>query len=166
MNLILVNIFFVLQFFSAVLMHPIHVSLTSIEYKYEKHAFDITFKIFTDDFEKIISWKYGITLKISQMDEQHENIKYINQYISDCFNLVINKNITAELIYKEKKMNEEAVWLYYEYKNSGQVKSVSISNSIMMDLFEDQVNLIIFSYLDKQKGYQLNNKKKNVTFEF
>ena len=62
-------------------LHPIHVSVTNIEYVDKNKIFDISFKIYTDDFENIISHKYGIRFKIDSMLANGDNKKYINQRI-------------------------------------------------------------------------------------
>ncbi|MFC2121950.1 DUF6702 family protein, partial [Bacteroidota bacterium] len=45
-------------------MHPLHVSLTNIEYQKEDKTFKIAFKIFTDDFEEILNRKYSVVMNL------------------------------------------------------------------------------------------------------
>ena len=119
--------------------HPVHVSVANIEYVDKNKKIDISFKIYIDDFEYIISHKYGIQFGIDSIQGSGNNINYINKYISESFELIINENIKADINFKEEKTNEEAIWLYYKYSVPEKVNKISITNSILMDLFMDQV---------------------------
>ena len=44
--------------------HPVHVSITSIEYIEGKNSFEVSFKLFWDDFEAIIASKYDVLLNL------------------------------------------------------------------------------------------------------
>ncbi len=142
--------------------HPVHVSVTNIEYEQERESFIISFKIYTDDFERIIFNKYGIHLRLGNEDELKDQQIYIDRYISESFQFVVNRNKRLNPEFEGKRMNEEAVWLYYRFGCKQKVRSVSITNSILMDLFNDQTNLVIFKSIDFEKGYRLTNSERNI----
>lgn len=173
----------ILHLFFASFPHPLHISVTNIEYNQEKKTFDVAFKIFTDDFETIIFNKYGVELKLGKEDELQDYEKYINQYVFEHFCIEINEK-NKKLRFKHKKMNDVAVWLYYEFsakglrrykalatergsasggKNKENIKFVAITNSLMCDLYKDQTNLVIFNYFDIQKGFNFSYNYKSDT---
>lgn len=159
-------IIFVLTISLHSLLHPVHVSVASIEYIPEKEEFAVSFKIFIDDFESIIYRKYGVELKLGKEDEWKDQSVYFDKYIIDSFSFLIDKNRQLVPVYQRKKINEEAIWLYYSYKCRGKIKSVTIRNSLMMDMFDDQTNLLIMKYFHFEKGYQMRKYNQEVMFQF
>jgi hypothetical protein len=145
-------------------LHPVHVSLLNIDMEPDTGNIKMVFKFFSDDFENIIFQRYNVQLNITQQIDPGKKIEAINRYIDDSFEISINGNNISNLEYTGNKMDELAIWLYYQYNYPGQIKSVSIKNEVMMDLFDDQTNLVIITYHDKQNGYRLNNKKRNIEF--
>ncbi len=148
------------------LFHPVHVSVTSIEYMKDQKSFSASFKIFTDDFETILLNKYGVELTIDENPEPEDQIPYFTRYISDSFHFAVNDEREMNPQFERKKRNEDSVWLFYSFSCHKQmVESVTIHNAIMMDMFEDQMNLLIFKYLDFEQGYQFNKDKTDLTIE-
>jgi len=148
--------------------HPVHVSVTNIEYSAKEQKFDISLRLFLDDFEHIITQKYGVALNIGKENELKNSNEYINKYINDNFSVKFNgKNINdKKLILKKKKIEDVTVWLYYEIKYKPVLKNVEIKNSLMTDLYRDQKNLLIFTYKKKQKALTFNKKNMILDFSF
>jgi hypothetical protein len=44
------------------------------------------------------------------------------------------------------------------------MQKISITDGVMMDLYEDQTNLVIVNWSDQQNGYRLNNKNREISF--
>ncbi len=145
-------------------LHPVHISLLNIDMEPDTGNMKIVFKFFSDDFERIIFQRYNVQLSITQKIDPGEKIGAVNRYIDDSFEMTINGNIINNLEYTGNEMDELAIWLYYQYNYRGKIKSVSLKNEVMMDLFDDQTNLVIITYHDKQNGYRLNNKRRNIEF--
>ncbi|MBI5218384.1 MAG: hypothetical protein HY958_05590 [Bacteroidia bacterium] len=162
--LILFNIAFSVFF---PLRHPVHVSMTNIEYVQNKKTFEITIKIFSGDFDEIVLKKYGVSMKLGQNDELKDCMKYINLYLGEHFSLEINKNKinNATFEFKEKKLNEDCIWLYFDLKSDQKIKQVKVVNSLLCDLFSDQTNLLIITCNGEQKGFNLHEKDDSATFE-
>ena len=152
-------LFFILVF------HPVHVSVTSMEYNKGEKIFLVSFKVFTDDFETIIERKYGVDLNLGKDNELKNTNEYFNRYFRESFSFIINGEELAEPVYLEKKMNDIAVWLYYMYPTSGNIEKVEIKNIIMLDMFRDQSNLLIFKYNDFEKGFIFDRKKIKIQFQ-
>ncbi len=150
------------------LQHPVHVSLTNIEYKKANKNFELVFKIFTDDFENALKNKYGVTTHLGTEKEVKQTNEYIKKYILENFRFLINNRdqTSQRLKFLRKDFNTEATWLYYEFIPPTNIKSVTIKNTILNQLFNDQTNLVFFSYLDGQKAYRLDNIVTEKHIEF
>jgi len=152
-------LFFLLAF------HPVHVSVTSMEYNKGEKVFLVSFKVFTDDFETIVERKYGVDLNLGRENEFKNADEYFSRYFRETFSFIVNGKELKEPVFLEKKMNDIAVWLYYRYPISGNLEKVEIKNIIMLDMFMDQSNLLIFKYSDFEKGFIFNRKKVEIKFQ-
>ena len=156
------HIYIALFFFT--LLHPVHVSVTSVEYVKEKNDFDVSFKLFWDDFEVIIAQKYGVLLNLGKEDERKEKEQYFTQYISDSFSLIVD-GVELEPKYKKDTINEASIWLYYSYPGSLGKKKIEIENRLMLDMFDDQTNLLMVKFGDIEKGFTMKQRKEKIAFD-
>lgn len=154
-----------LLLFFLMVFHPVHVSVTSMEYNKGEKIFLVSFKVFTDDFETIIERKYDVNLNLGREDELKNADEYFSRYFRESFSFMVNGEELNEPVFIEKKMNDIAVWLYYKYPISGNVEEVEIKNVIMLDMFMDQRNLLIFKCNDFEKGFVFNREKFEIQFQ-
>ncbi len=146
-------------------LHPLHVSLTNIEYNKKEKSFEMACKIFTDDFEEILKRKYDVSMKFGQDDEHKNSKKYCLDYINENFFIKFDGLKQEDIKYLKKEQNFEAIWLFFSFIPPENFKSVEISDRIMFDMFNDQKNMVIFNCSDKQKAFMLNHRKEKVVFE-
>ena len=143
-------------------MHPVHVSVTNLEIQSENNSISLSFKVFTDDFQLMIDQLYNVKVDLSENGNYDLHKKQIDNYLKDNFTLINNGK---ELIFTNIgiKTNDEAVWFFYKTKINKDLKSFVIRNSLMLDLYPDQKNLLILKYGEIERGYQFNFKKKEIT---
>ncbi|MCD6565632.1 MAG: hypothetical protein J7K53_06780 [Bacteroidales bacterium] len=151
--------------FFLLVLHPVHVSVTSIEYSKGEKIFLVSFKVFTDDFETNIERKYGVNLNLGKENELKNADEYFSRYFRESFSFIVNGEDLKEPVFLKKKMDDIAVWLYYKYPISGNVKGVGIKNAIMLDMFMDQSNLLIFKYNDFEEGFIFDRNKIAIQFQ-
>ena len=148
--------------------HPVHVSYTNVEYDAQTKEFHILFKIFVDDFDKILQQKYGVSLELEHGKKKEGYQKYVTQYLLDHFKIIVdNKDFTkTRLKFSHSEIREKAIWLYYNYRYNGKSANFEIWNSLMTDLYRDQTNLLIFTFGDNQKALRFTNSntKEQVSF--
>jgi hypothetical protein len=148
--------------------HPVHISFTNIEYNAKKGKFEILFKFFVDDFDLILKAKYGkdLNLKAGMWDKSY--IEIVNKYLLEHFKLIIgSKDKTkSSLKFVREEKTEDAVWLYYDFIDSDKNKKFEVYNSFLTDLYYDQHNLLIFTYLDQQKAVKLGYTNRTEIFIF
>ena len=145
------------------LLHPVHVSLSTIDIKPETGEIAISIKLFADDFESIVNQKYNTKLKLMEGLDPGQDIYFINRYIDSSFVLTINGKKIEGLDYMRNQMNEGAIWLFYKHESGTRIGNITIINSLMCDLYQDQTNLVIIAVKDEQNGYRLNNKDRELT---
>jgi hypothetical protein len=145
-------------------LHPVHVSLLNVDLDPETGKIEVVFKLFSDDFEKIVLHKYNVDLDLASKLDPGEKADAINKYIYESFELRINGTKIDNWEYTGNQISEDAIWLYYKNLWPGKIEKVSITDAALMDLYEDQTNLVIVSCHDKQNGYHLDNKNRDISF--
>ena len=144
--------------------HPIHVSVTNIDLDPDVGKMELSVKIFADDFQDLILHKYSVQLKLMDQELPGEKISSVNRYIGETLKIEINGKEIEELKFEKSELNEEAIWLYYSYDHGSRMRKINIRNTLMNEKFDDQTNLLIVSYNNKQNGYRMNNKTTDLTF--
>ncbi len=149
------------------LLHPVHLSITNLEYFDKGNYFNMSIKLFTDDFENILNSTYNINVNLGK-DNQIKNADfYITDYIAK--NLIINVNNEKihvnKYILTDIEFVDISVWLRFKIKHKIKPQKIEITDKIMFDLFRDQKNLLIFTYNKKQFALEFNHKSKNKKIE-
>ncbi len=145
-------------------LHPVHISVTNIEYNKNTKKFAVSIKLFTDDFERALSKNTGKATKVT--DNDIITGKNINHYINR--RLIIrfaNKIQKLKFVRKTVKDNN-TTWLYYEFVPTNISGKILITNKLMFNLYSDQKNLLIYSYLNIEEAYKFdeNNYKFEISF--
>jgi hypothetical protein len=139
--------------------HPIHVSVTNLEIISEKKEILITYKLFTDDFSLLFYHLFEKNLKpIADKDFTSGELALVNNYMTAAFKLEAGKN-KLPLEYIRKEQDEQSIWLYYKCTMPAiKIRSLTLTNALLLDLFEDQTNLVIVTLGKKEQGLTFNVK--------
>ena len=82
----------------------------------------------------------------------------VKKYVNRNFDVVVNgapKNIT----FTGSQVNGEYVWVYFEASGVSDISTFKIKNSILMDAFPNQFNVVNVSYKGKQKTMNFQKGK-------
>lgn len=134
--------------------HPFHMSITEMFFNQETNTFEVALKIFTDDFEEVLRKKYGVgILDLGTKNESNKVDELIQDYMKKVFSLKVNDQpLTAHYIGKEGDL--DAIWVYFEYSiQKEEMLTLTLENSVLHQLFDDQQNVIYFDYLNKKETY-------------
>lgn len=158
----LLVIFFLVIVFSGNTMHPIHVTITNIDFNAKEKAFDVSIKLFPDDFEGIILKKYNVVLNLGKPNEKKDADKFIEEYVRNNFSILLNDDKFANRKLKmiKREMNGGSLWLYFTYSLSKKIETIQVVNSLLNDYYSDMTNLVILKLNENETGYSLN---KNTT---
>jgi len=81
---------------------------------------------------------------------------------------VDDQDIKFDFIGKETSEDLAAVWCYLEVPHLKSIKKMTISNSILMDIFDDQKNIVNIVGPNQERGYflfQKGNSTDSLSFE-
>jgi Domain of unknown function (DUF6702) len=133
--------------------HPVHVSVCNLEF--DSKGLTIAVKLFQDDLLLAIQTDYRKEIDRLKIEEE-KNLYLLANYVSDNIHIGLNKNENLELNYYKYEINEDAIWLYYRIQGLKTSKKLYITNTLMVELYHDQTNLVILNYMGKQNGYRFN----------
>jgi len=136
--------------------HEFHVSKCQIEYSEPDSALQITLHIFIDDLEEALRQKGADKLYIATEREHKKAEVHLYEYLQEAFKFTVNKQ-AADFIFVGKEPSEDlqAIWCYLEIPNLNEVKDVSITNTILLEVFKDQKNIVSIIGPSKKQGYFL-----------
>ena len=139
------------------LLHPVHVSLTSIEYVPELDSLKVFVKLYFDDFlldADVSSEKFpdGNTAQDSLLKST-----IIEDYLNSRLKIEVNgKKLSGKLNRLEIIDNEVKADLLYESRH--RPEKVSVRNFIMTGLHKDQSNLTIVKVEEFEEGVKLTSE--------
>ena len=135
--------------------HPYRVSVTNIELDTMQHKINYSIRMFSDDLQHSLTHFYEkdffFTDSISQEDK-----KLVLKYIDTGFGIIMDGiKLNAECT--DIKVEDNSTWLYFNGPlPEKQINKIKLVNRMLLDMFLDQTNLIIFSVGELQKGYTFN----------
>jgi len=151
-----------LLFFSVnSILHPIHSSITNINYSEKQKVFEISTRIYKNDLQKVILKKYGYPINFDKKTLSDSTKFYVTDYIKRNLFLITGKKIYNKLKFKSFKINDDAIWLNFILPFKKKPSMIIIHNSILNDLFSDQKNLVIFTYYEQKEGLTFTKNASN-----
>ena len=121
-------------------IHPFHVSVTEINHNAAEKTLEVSCKIFTDDFEDALTKKFKAKIDLVHPKDRAEMDKYVSAYIHDHLQVKADgKPVT--LNYLGYEIDNEAAYAYLQADNIATLKKADITNTIMYDVFIDQVGI-------------------------
>lgn len=154
---------FVLLLMFVLQKHPIHLSVSDIEYNKKDKSLEIVIKVFIDDFEKILEKNYKTRLHLATPKENPDTDKFIIDYLEKNFVLEIDGKV-RKIDFHGKYNNESedifAIWVLAKVENVSSLKVAKLKNTLLMDLYDDQDNFVHVKYLGQRKSMRFKGSNK------
>lgn len=155
----------VLTSFSAGTPHPFHVSVVEIEHNAGEKTLEISCKIFTDDFETTLAKNYKAKVDLTNPPNKAAMDSLVKKYLFSHLSLKANgKPVVFNYIGFENE--NEAAYGYLQVDNITSLSKLEITNTIMYDRFDDQVNIMHVKVNGNRKSTKLNYPDKEAAFSF
>lgn len=138
--------------------HEFHTSITQLEYNQSQKIYEVSIRLFTDDFEKTLGRLAKIPkLKLTDNDPYDELVSnYLQKHL-----LISN---AAKQAYKLKyigKENEDiATWVYFELAPEALKAGNQISQTALMEEFSDQINIVNILNQGQKKSFIFDKETK------
>jgi hypothetical protein len=129
-------------------LHPVHVSLTGIEYDGTSRVYSVSVRVYSDDLGADMS----LGLSTGESIKGDADQRYF-QYLSDRIMIFENgRALEMKLLHAESDGLEHRFRL--EAYGGKRVTEVSVLNRIMTRLYDDQANMLLFSFGKTEEGYR------------
>ena len=147
-------------------LHPLHVSICELDYDQERKALEITQRIFLDDLELELRKETGKEkLDIVDGISSSERDEMVKSYLKKHLKVWLSGK-EAQIDYLGHEMESDAIFCYLEIKKVRKIDLVKVMNDVLLNFYEDQINLIHVSEGDKVKSMRLHPKLKSSEIDF
>jgi hypothetical protein len=148
-------------------LHPIHASVTTVDLNPKTRSLEVACKIFADDLEEVIRITTGVQLYIgSQKENPAQTTAKIEEYLRKHFRAEADGKPLSRWSFIGKEIEGDAVWCYLEVPNISKFKALTVSNTVLTDLHDDQTNLVNVNINGQRKSAVLRKNKTSETLDF
>jgi hypothetical protein len=141
------------------LLHPIHLSVSEINYSEKDKALQITSRIFIDDLETSIRKKLNQPeLDVLKPNPGQTTDQLVSSYINDHFKIKLYGK-PQKLNYLGHEIEDAAIICYIEIEKVKKFKTLEVLNNMIQETHEDQSNLVHVTYKGPVKSLRLMRDK-------
>ncbi len=146
--------------------HPIHLSITEVDYSEKSRALQLTMRIFVDDLELSIRNQTGAEgLDILEPGAGKTTDELVKAYIADRVKMKVDKKM-VKLNYLGHEIEGPAMICYVEVENIKKFTTIEITNKVNLETHDDQSNLVNVNFKGKTKSLRLTNSEPTGTVTF
>lgn len=124
-------------------------SMTKVDYVEGSKTLKFTTKMNTEHVANAI--------KINQNTAQFE--AEVKKYVNKNFDVYVN-GAAKNLTFTGSQVNGESVWVYFETSGVSSISSLKIKNSILLDTYPKQFNVVNIAYKGQQKTMNFRRGKE------
>ena len=136
--------------------HPLHLSITNI--LYENGKLSIRMKSFRDDWETGYFHYHGRPVDFA--DPAGREIPWFREYLENSFRIALAEGAPAlPLEIDSISLEEDAMTIEMHATVPSSPKSLYIYNTLLIDIYPDQSNLVIFVFEKRETGIKFDIKK-------
>ncbi|MBL7733803.1 MAG: hypothetical protein JNM88_21710 [Chitinophagaceae bacterium] len=145
--------------------HPFHVSVVEVNHNATEKSLEISCKIFTDDFEKVLGRNYKTKVDLINPPNKAAMDSLVKKYLFSHLTIKANGK-PVSFSYVGFENDNEAAYGYLEVVNVPSISRLDISTNIMYDMFDDQMNILHITVGGTRKSTRLNYPDKEASFSF
>jgi hypothetical protein len=145
--------------------HPLYVSVTEINHNAAEKSLEISIKVFPDDLEQILEKNNKAQLDILAEKDKSRFDQYIPSYFDKNLMLTVDGK-QVRLSYVGFEVEKESAYCYFEVKNVASVKKIDVTNSILYDFNDTEMNIMHVTVNGSRKSSKVNYPEKVASFGF
>ena len=131
--------------------HDFHASLAEVTYNPATRAFEVSMRVFTDDFTDALRAAYP-TAAFGDV-EQAGGVAYA--YLQPRFQLIDRAGKPLPMHFVGIEGGVDATWLYFSFSCPDADRLGQLRNVVLTELFDDQSNLVNVRVAGRQRSYVL-----------
>ena len=146
-------------------VHPVHISVVEINHNPTDKTIEISCKIFTDDFESVLRQNYNIKTDLINPQNRNTMDSLVKKYILSHFSIKVD-NRPLQFTYLGFERDQESVFGYIEADSVPALKKLDITNNLMYDFFQDQINIMHVTVGGNRKSTKLEYPASQASFQY
>lgn len=155
-----------LIYFLLTWLHPIHISVTEINYNEKSKSLQITSRIFVDELELgIRAQRKEPALDILEPKNGLTTEQLIKNYLAAHIKIKIDGKL-AKMNFLGHEKEDISIVSYIEIENVKKLKMIEVFNDIITEIHDDQSNLVHVTYKEPIKSARLTRENVSEVFTF
>lgn len=146
-------------------MHKFYVSIYQINYAPEKKMLQITSRIFIDDINDALEYKYGKKTALGDQNETVADVTILQQYLTENFLIKVNGQ-QKPIRFISHEFENNVIICYFTVKDVAKIKTIEVRNAALFELFPDQQHIINTIVLGKKESLLLTIDKKSGVLKY
>ena len=131
--------------------HKFYVSKCHIDYVPEKASLQVRLHFFTEDVEVEMKKEGFPKTRLFTKWESEEADKHLTKYLNDHLKFEVNGSpVSYTFIGREADQDLQGAWCYLEITGIQELNSMTIRNTLLVDEFEKQQNIILINRPNKK----------------
>ena len=145
--------------------HKYYLSVTDLEYNEEAASLQMITRLFYDDLEDALRERYDENIVVDATSDQEVLDTYIKKYLNKKLTISVNGQVQS-LSYLGKEYEDDYVVCYIEITKISDIKTIEIENTLLMDAFSEQKNMVHTNILGKKKSLLLVDGNAKAVLNF
>jgi hypothetical protein len=146
------------------LFHPVHVTITSIDYIPEISSLKVFVRMYFDDFLRDCKLNGEDVQNIDFTSYNSSSKDIMEKYFKDKLLIKIN-NVQLSGKLKDMSLIDNEISTNLEYLARKKPKVISVKNLILTGLYSDQSNMIIVRIKNFEEGFKLSPELTEQTYK-
>ena len=145
---------------SSMTLHKFYVAIYQINYAPQKKMIQITTRIFSDDLNDALEFKYKKKTHIGTEKESPEDVVLLKKYLADKFTIKVDGQFKP-MNFLSKEVENNVLICYLNIKDISKVKNIEVQNSIITEIYPKQQNIIQSKLNGEKDSLLLTSEKTN-----
>ena len=154
-----------INYMSGMSLHAFHVAVTEIEYDGKSSQLEITHRIFIDDLEVALTEWSSEKIDILNPSDPAKLNELIGKYLSEKTSYILNEK-EVEVKYLGSEREEAVMYCYQFVSDIKKVKSLKVSNTVLMETFDDQTNIVHVANNETNMSLKLSKNENSGEVSF
>ena len=153
------------SFYNTTADHPYHMGAVEVEYNDAEQRIEISCKLFVDDVERVIAQEMQKNIALKLDENRATANPAVASYLLKNLKVYIN-NTMVPLSFLGYEVESDAVYIYVEGNQAPKPGSIKVENTLLYDLFKDQLHIVHIICEGKRYSDQISYPEKVVEHHF
>lgn len=141
------------------LKHEYHVSISQMDYNTESSTIQLSMKLHIEDVELLLEKNLEGVLNLEKDLEKKAVEAFLHDYIRTSFSLSQGAK-QVEYKFVGREFEDDDLWMYMETAEFSEMPELEVKNTLFLELFHDQTNMVHYSKDNQVKQSTVLNKQK------